>query len=171
MTANRISEKKLDQAFAKAFIGNIEFQRWVLRGGRFSRYGDDIKLLDRELSAARDLPEFWWRHCWCLLPDGSQSETDVFFVLEAESIRFAIHFENKPADGKLTMKQASDYRRRAAFMTNDDRWLEHRDFETVLLAPCSFIEQNESESSQFDRSITYEEIASFVPLFSASLSG
>ncbi|MFN2100894.1 hypothetical protein [Altererythrobacter sp. MF3-039] len=170
MSVRRISEKELDQAFAEVFIANHEFRIWVLKGGRFSRHAHDFKLLDRELSKARGLPDYWWRHCWCPLPDGSQSETDVFFVLEADSVRFAIHFENKPPDGKLTMRQAAGYRRRAAFMTNDERWLQHSDFETVLLAPQAFIEQNKAESSQFDRSMSYEEVANFVPLFSSALS-
>ena len=96
------------------------------------------------LQAADRKPDVahWSRFWWCLLPDGSQSETDLFFVFDAEGYRFALHIENKPPSGSLSLEQARGYRLRATFKANTPRWLSHVDFETILLAPMVFIEAN-----------------------------
>lgn len=165
------TEKDLDFAFAASFQNSAEFQHWLLLGGRFATHAGSARLLAQEMALTRGMPDHWWRHCWCKLPDGSESETDLLFVFEATSKRFAIHIENKPVHGKLTFEQAAGYRPRAAFMANDSRWLAYTDFETVLLAPSEFITKNQNAISQFDRSVTYEEVAKFAPLFAQTIHG
>ncbi|QIG54507.1 hypothetical protein G6N82_10405 [Altererythrobacter sp. BO-6] len=168
--ANKVSEAQLDQAFAEAFEDSFAFRAWVLQGGRFAHLANESALLINEQAAARNSRvNAWWRWWWCRLPDGSESETDLFFVFQSQAFRFALHIENKPRHGKLTFAQAADYRRRAAFMSNDDRWLNYSDFETILLAPQTFIEENAASAGQFDRAITYEDVAAHAPLFEKAI--
>lgn len=117
------------------------------------------------MARVRGIENHWWRHCWCKLPDGSESETDLFFPFDADRMRFAIHIENKPKHGKLSFDQAAGYRPRAIYMAHKPQWLEYWDFETILLAPNAFLEDNLLAIRQFDRVISYEKVAEFVPLF------
>lgn len=165
MPAVGIREVELDHAFAEAIEAAPELQSWLLAKGRFSRRAGRAVLLASEQRTARRSAKHWWKHWWCRLPDGSENETDIFLVLEAEGERFAIHVENKPPHGKLGMKQAVDYRRRAAFKANSDDWLNYSDFEVLLLAPEQFINRHPECAAQFDRCITYEEVSEFVPIF------
>lgn len=165
-----IKEVELDHAFAETLAENLEFQRWLLSNGRFSRHADKATLLVEEQTHARKSAKHWWKHWWCELPDGSENETDIFLVFEVEGSRFALHVEDKPAHGKLELRQAVDYRRRAAFKSNAVDWLDYSDFEVLLLAPAEFVERHSKCAAQFDRVITYEQVACFVPLFQAALS-
>ena len=162
----KINEGQLDQAFAEAFEQSAAMQIWLLEDGRFARFSKNAKLLADEQAAARK-PDVahWSRFWWCSLPDGSQSETDLFFVFDAQGYRFALHIENKPPSGYLSLEQASGYRRRATFKANTPRWLSYVDFETILLAPEGFIETNREAARQFDRTISYESAARFAPVF------
>jgi hypothetical protein len=168
-SGKRIHEAFLDHALAEALEGSPDLWIRLLRGGRFAHLADDARLLIEEQRSARKTVKHWWKHWWCRLPDGSEGETDLFLVFEAGAKRFAIHIENKPTDGKLSLRQARDYRPRAAFMANHKRWLSYADFETVLLAPQSFIEANREAASQFDRQISYEELSADIPIFGEAL--
>jgi hypothetical protein len=163
-----ISEVELDHAFAEALADNHQFQNWLLSGGRFSRHVGKATLLISEQASARKA-KHWWKHWWCRLPDGSESETDIFLVFDAAGHRFALHIEDKPPHGKLELRQAIDYRRRAVFKANSADWLNYTDFEVLLLAPAEFIERHLDCAAQFDRAITYEEVAKFAPLFDTTL--
>lgn len=164
----RISEVELDHAFADAIEGDYAFRHYLLINGRFARYADCARLLNNEQATARKA-KHWWKHWWCKLPDGSEWETDIFLVFEAANLRFALHIEDKPSDGILRVEQASAYRRRAAFKANDQKWLNYSDFETILLAPESFAKSNKDAASQFDRFLSYEEVARFAPLFGQAI--
>ena len=163
-----IKEVDLDHAFAEGLATDKHFQTWLLSGGRFARHAGKARLLVEEQANARKA-KHWWKHWWCRLPDGSENETDIFRVFEAEGRRFALHIEDKPPHGKLELRQAVDYRRRAAFKSNSAGWLNYSDFEVLLLAPAEFIERHSDCAAQFDRAISYEEVAQFVSLFAASL--
>jgi hypothetical protein len=165
----RISEAELDHAFADAIEQNFGFQQYFLQGGRFARHSAAARLLVDEQGSVRKA-KHWWKHWWCKLPDGAAWETDIFLVFETEAERFAIHIEDKPSDGTLCFEQAAAYRRRAAFKANDPKWLNYSDFETVLMAPSSFFTLNGEAAAQFDRTISYEEVARFIPLFSQALA-
>ena len=162
----KISEGQLDQAFAEVCEQSASMQKWLLEDGRFAHFSENAKLLAEEQVAARkSTVAHWARFWWCSLPDGSQSETDLFFVFDAEGYRFALHIENKPPSGSLSFEQARGYRRRATFKANTPQWLSYIDFETILLAPQAFIEANRDAAKQFDRTISYESAARFVPIF------
>lgn len=161
-----MQEVELDHAFAETLGASEEFQKWILSTSRFARFAEGARLLMGEQQSARKNARHWWKHWWSYMPDGSSSETDVFAVFEhGEGNRFALHFENKPPHGILKMAQAAGYRRRAAFWANTARFLNYADFETILLAPASFIAAHKDCASQFDRCLAYEEVRDWVPAF------
>ena len=164
----RISEVELDHAFAETVEHDKAFRSFILRGGRFERHAENARLLIEEQAAARKA-KHWWKHWWCKLPDRSEWETDIFLVFEAGSERFALHIEDKPVDGTLRLEQAAAYRRRAAFKANDKRWLGYTDLETILMAPAAFIANNGESTAQFDRTLSYEAVSTYVALFGAAL--
>ena len=165
----RVKEEQLDHAFAEMLQQDSAFRNWLLGGSRFSRFLDRARLLDEEQASARNA-KHWWKHWWCRLPDGSESETDVFAVFEPDGgHRFAFHIENKPAHGKLLFEQAAAYRPRAIFMAGQPRFLDYRDFETIVMAPKRFLEMNAECCRQFDRQLSYEDICEHVPLFERAL--
>lgn len=167
----RIPEVDLDHAFAETLEADYDFQHWLLSGSRFSWLVDEARLLVNEQASARRA-RHWWKQWWCELPDGSQSETDIFAVFEgANGRRFALHIEDKPGDGILTFRQASDYRRRAIFMARKERYLSYEDFETILIAPQIFLDSHADCRAQFDRAISYEALAQQIPLFSNAVGG
>jgi hypothetical protein len=163
-------EADLDHAFAETLEQSATLQSWLLSGGRFAKHAGAAQLLHEEQAASRKAAH-WWKHWWCTMPDGSQGETDIFAVFEAaDGERFALHIENKPPHGKLLFQQAAAYRPRAAFKANDPRWLGYSDFEVLIVGTAAFLAAHEESVRQFDRAVTYEEVAALVPLFADALA-
>ena len=50
-------------------------------------------------------------------------------------------------------------------MMNRREFLDYSDFETMLIAPLAFKREHQTKASLFDRYISYEEIARFIPEF------
>lgn len=170
MKVPSISEADLDLAFASAIESDPGFLVWILSTGRFARYANEARILIEEQRSARKSAAYWWKHWWCRLPNGTEGETDVFLILQAGALRFALHVENKPPSGSITLDQAQRYRQRAAYMAHKPRWLDYVDFETLLIAPRSFLDRNTAAVAYFDRAIDYESIAPFAPLFEEALN-
>ena len=168
-----ISELELDRAFSEKLVSSLDFYRWVLDQTKFRGLSKIAVLLHKEQAEAkpRKKPENWWRHWWCKLEDGHDSETDIFavFGFPETEIRFALHIEDKPPHGKFTPNQCLNYKKRAAFMSNKAKYMNYSDFTTILLAPNSFLESNSKVTHHFDCIISYELVAEFIPLFSKSL--
>jgi len=165
-----IQEVELDHAFAEHLEATPAFQTWLLSKTRFRRFAPEAILLAEEQAAARKA-KHWWKHWWLRCADGTESETDIFAVFEnSTKARFALHIENKPPHGKLLIKQAADYRKRAIQMAGKDKFLRYEDFATILLAPESFIRQHSECADQFDTHVTYEELADVIPLYADSLN-
>jgi hypothetical protein len=168
-----ISELELDRAFADRLAASSDFLRWVLKQTEFRELADDVILLHREQAEAKPAkkPENWWRHWWCRLEDGSESETDIFLVLKIASSqeRIAVHIEDKPPHGKFTPGQYLNYKRRAEFMANKEQYMNYSRYTTMLLAPRSFIEENEDKVKHFDSLLSYESVSTYIPLFANSL--
>ncbi|WP_449287798.1 hypothetical protein [Marinobacter salarius] len=168
-----ISELELDRAFADKVVASPDFLRWVLKKTEFCELAENLILLNREQAEAKPnkKPENWWRHWWCRLDDGSESETDIFFVLTMANSqeRIAVHIEDKPPHGKFTPRQYLNYRKRAKFMANKAQYMNYSRFTTVLLAPKSFIDGHEDEVKHFDSVLTYESVSMFIPLFAKSI--
>ena len=165
------SELDLDRAFTDKLVSSTEFCSWVLGKTKFRNQSKEAVLLDKEQAAAkpRKKPENWWRHWWCQLDDGSQSETDIFavFGFKDSSARFALHIEDKPPRGKFTPNQDLNYGPRAKFMACKAEFMNYSEFTTILLAPMAFCDKHSEEIKSFDAIITYEWVAKRIPLFAA----
>ena len=168
-----ISELELDRAFASKLISSREFCVWVLGQTKFAERSHEAILLNREQAQAkpRKKPENWWRHWWCRLADGTESETDIFVVFgfPGSTERVALHIEDKPPQGKFTPNQYLNYRLRAEFMAAKSKYMSYSDHTTVLLAPEAFIKKNSATVHHFDCRISYESVASAIPVFGQSL--
>lgn len=166
-----IKEAELDYAFADMLASSPQFQNWLLSSGRFAKSASELRLLATEQQEIRRAA-LWWKHWWCRLPDGTEGETDIFAVFEADDgKRVALHIENKPPHGKLTYEQSVRYRRRAAYKAFDPSWLSYIDFECILLASEEFLDRHAECASLFDRCLSYEPVSRFVPLFGQAANG
>jgi hypothetical protein len=144
----------LDEAFAAHVRQSPEFAIWLLGRTKFAA-----------AEAALDLAEPW-QFRWYRSPEtGLESETDIFLRFEPpEGSAFALHIENKVANGSFRKGQAATYRTRAA--DQRQRW-RYDDFCVVLIAPLSFRDRFPSECAKFDAFISHEEIAEHIPIFAA----
>ncbi len=165
------TEKELDVALENEFKTNSDFRRWFLSRTKFAM-GEPQCVLSRS------------NHPWGPIPytvtdpaTGRQesltreSETDVLLVCCASSgQRFALHIENKLANGRFEPLQAELYSPRGKHWLRREEYGYYEDFETILVAPCVFYECNKQSVDQhFDRFVAHEDIAAFIPLFGIAL--
>jgi hypothetical protein len=162
------TEKDLDRALETALRVDNGFREWFINKTKFKE----------------DSPKWIWSRSdnpWCSvklsLPNDQtgeteiverQGETDVLFVFVFENHpehRLALHIENKLASGKFTRFQAEVYRARAAKWVGDVRYGNYEDWDSVLLAPMSFLRQHASVAQNFGTCIAHEEVAEYVHSF------
>ncbi|HAN99973.1 MAG TPA: hypothetical protein DCQ98_22225 [Planctomycetaceae bacterium] len=87
------------------------------------------------------------------------SETDVLLLLRyPDGRRVALHIENKLEGGRFTPDQPAMYRARAAQWLGDPKYGSYVDFQTILIAPQSFLERHASGAAEFDVRIRTEEL-------------
>ena len=150
-----MDELSLDHCFWRAIRGSVPFQEWLISRTKFR--GRALSLVVDEL----------WHQRWYLDPETRRgSETDILLLFK-EAVtgdRYALHIENKPAHGKWEPDQAPNYLKRAVNRMKPWRYV---DFQTVLLAPVSFIRRHPAEVSHFQLTISYEEVGAFAPEFAA----
>jgi len=159
------TEGELDLAFANTIQTSREFRSWVLNQTKFRDLSSDVILLHEEQGKNRPV---WWQYWWCQVPElDEQRETDIFLVFECKTSgeRFSLHIENKKGSGKFLDGQPEGYEPRARFMLNTEKYLSYSDFETVLIAPSVFRENNRDKCDLFGVYISYEAIAAFIPEF------
>jgi hypothetical protein len=84
------------------------------------------------------------------------------FIDVTRTMRYALHVENKPDHGKWEQDQAKNYQTRAINRMKEWRYC---DFQTVLLAPVSFVARHPCDIAHFDLVISYEEVSAFIPEF------
>lgn len=89
----------------------------------------------------------------------------MVFEIANNQKRFALHIENKKSNGRFLEGQAEAYRVRAQHMANQAEYLNYEAFETILIAPRSFITKYGASCGFFDSIIPYEDVARFVPEF------
>jgi len=168
-----MKESDLDRAFAEKVRDCREFQSWITNRTKFREISDSLHLLDKEQaeSKPRKNPDNWWRHWWCRLEDGTESETDIFLVFSVLGTheRVALHVEDKPPHGEFTPRQYENYERRAHFMSGKNQFMNYGEYTTVLLAPMAFAERNADKVAHFDVFISYEDVAEHVEMFSTAL--
>jgi hypothetical protein len=160
-------EDDLCSVFANKITSSPEFTAWVLSHTKFREFGSRARVLREEQASIRPR-KFWWRHWWCTIPElAEQRETDIFIVFEVIDTkqRFALHIENKKGNGAFAKGQAEAYSFRAKHMMNRTEYLNYSDFATVLLAPLAFTHNNRAKCDLFDCSLSYEDVAKFIPEF------
>jgi hypothetical protein len=172
-THKAISELDLDRAIAEKIASSQDFRTWLLKQTKFaSDASDALLLIDEQIAAKpKKKPENWWRHWWCELGPGDGSETDIFVVFgfPNSNRRIALHIEDKPPHGKFEPNQHVNYGRRAKHMANNPNYMDYGDYATILIAPESFLAKNAAEVGHFDTRISYESIASEIPLIHSAL--
>jgi hypothetical protein len=162
-----LSEDALCRAFAFKMAEAPEFVGWVLAKTKFAPLRDTSRLLWEEQARRwpHVLPERWWRHWWCTVPELShQRETDIFLVFEVAGTndRFALLIENKLKSDFLP-GQAEGYEPKGRFMAAKPEYLNFSEFQTVLIAPAIFRMANREKSDIFDCYISYEALSEFIP--------
>jgi hypothetical protein len=166
------TEKQLDAALEQAFLGNAVFTQWFLGQTKFSGYAK------KPFFSRSDHP--WGRvvytatnpHTGISETSIKESETDVLVVFRAPDGKvFALHIENKTGAGKFTPLQPELYALRAEQWAKNPKYGYYTDFETVLVAPHAFFQRNEAAARSFDRFISHEDIAAFIPAFGGTLGG
>ena len=155
-----LSEKQLDKIFADALRDSEEFRAWVLSRTKFGNRDAEVVIIRSD-------------HPWSRSRlTGRDSETDILLVLRdrltAET--FALHFENKRANGSFTPLQPETYQERARQWLGLPKFGAYTDFECVLIAPRAFHSANHDKAEIFDRYIAYEDIAKILPGFGSSLT-
>jgi hypothetical protein len=163
------TEKDLDRALENALKNDAEFLRWFVDRTRFKGV----------------VPTFVWSRSdnpWCKVkldlpnvetgesePILRDSETDVLFVFRSESgKRLALHIENKLASGRFTLHQPELYQARAKLWMGRSKYGNYHEWDTVLLAPTSFLQRNAESARKFGATIPHEEISVFVPEFGSN---
>jgi hypothetical protein len=170
-----LTEDLLCRAFAEKVRGSREFLEWVISQTKFIEHQSRSRLLYEEQVRSRPhvLPENWWRHWWCRIPStGREGETDIFLVFgdTGTGTRFALHIENKK-NSEFLDGQSEGYEIRARLKMNDPKWLNYSDFETVLIASAAYRELRHTSCEPFNRFLSYEDIALFVPEFGLEMDG
>ncbi len=54
-------------------------------------------------------------------------------------------------------------------MANKEKYMNYSKITTMLLAPESFIQENEDKVKHFDSVLSYESVSKFIPLFAESI--
>jgi hypothetical protein len=152
------TEEQLDARLHAYLESSQEFLTWFL--GRTKFAGRRIRIL----LLRSDNP--WYQS----KRTRKQPETDILLVLEDldTNDRFALHIENKLANGKFGEDQPELYHERAEDWRGVAKWGSYADYEVVLVAPQCFFERNREKAELFHRFIPHEDIALFVPEFGAS---
>jgi hypothetical protein len=163
-----LNEDALCRLFAEKIRNSAEFRSWVLDQTKFGGHSDAILLHEEQAKSRPSVrADNWWRHWWCRIPSsGKEGETDIFLAFEAPRAksRFALHIENKMA-AEFLDGQPEGYEARARYKMSDPKWLNYIDFETILIAPREYREARRQSCDVFNRFISYESIATFIPEF------
>ena len=161
-----MSEKDLDEAFRRGLKESHKFRSWFLAKLVHGHGYEDLVFI------RSDNP---WCRMRVILPDAisgaltpveRDSETDVLAVFEnSAGKRLGVHVENKIASGNFTPHQPEMYAARAEHWTADSKYGSYDSWETVLLAPTSFVDRNATEVRKFTTRITHEEVSAVLPGF------
>ena len=151
------NELVLDHAFWEAIATDPLFRAWVVSRSKFA---------ERTLSLILDEK---WHQRWYRDPETKKdSETDILLMFRDldSGDRYALHIENKPDHRSWEPDQPENYRKRAFNRMAAWRYV---DFQTVLLAPVSFVARWPVEAAHFDLTMTYEEVGLYVPAFASAV--
>ncbi|MEO5925946.1 MAG: hypothetical protein ABIR70_19155 [Bryobacteraceae bacterium] len=162
------TEKELDKALETALKSNELFREWFISRTKFK--GDNPEYL----WSRSDSP---WTTVQLALPSDKtgefeimkrQGETDVLFVFQfpAEPMRrCGLHIENKLASGRFTKYQPQLYAARAKQWANNPKYGNYNEWDTVLVAPQSFLDGHYTLAKPFGAFVSHEEIAHYITNF------
>lgn len=153
----------LDELFALRMAQSRDFRAWFLSRTKFCRLWPLAHLMQMEQREALG-GEPWWRNWGPAGEDRVATRLLFLFEVEPTKLRFALHVESAERSEDLVASEQGAFRRTAQAMLNQDRFLDHMDFETVLLAPQELI-VTDARTLNFDRRIPFESIADFLPQF------
>jgi hypothetical protein len=151
----KVDELSLDHCFKQQLDTSVAFQEWIIGQTKFK---------DRHLEL---VIEKIWHQRWYRDPvTKKDSETDIFLVFRDKDSgqRVALHIENKIASSLWQPYQAENYKIRGEARKSS---YDYVDFQTVLMAPQSFIDAWAPQVAHFDVVITHEALSKFVPEFAA----
>jgi hypothetical protein len=164
------SEKDLDIALSNELQANPEFLAWFIGHTKFASR-------DAVFHGCRhDNP--WGSHPFPFVDPVTgkvttstrQSETDVLLIArDKNDTLLGVHIENKLGSGKFTDLQPEMYPHRAAYWLGNPRYGGYTEFDTVLVAPEAFRQRNTSQVLLFGCFVSYESVATFVPMFAQAL--
>lgn len=155
----------LDELFAMRMAQSRDFRAWFLSRTKFCRLWPLARLMHAEQRESLG-EDPWWRN-WSFDGDDRVAARLLFiFEVEPTKLRFALHVESAVRGEDLVASEQGAFRRTAQAMMDQERFLDHKDFETVLLAPQELI-VSDARTLNFDRRIPFESIAGFLPQFAA----
>ena len=161
------TEKDLDKALDEGFKHSSEFSKWFLSKTRFSKLNATYNWSRSDNPWGRFTFDVDKKENGKIEQITRDSETDVLVIFEDElNNKFALHIENKLANGKFTQYQPEFYSKRAEAWANNEKFGNYTDFETVLVAPIEFYKNNFRASQYFDKYVSYQEVAILLPEFS-----
>ncbi len=157
-------EKELDQRLEAALRDSPLFLDWLVGRTKFAGLGATY------VSSRSDHP---WSMVTLNSTDAESgeprsirrgSETDVLAILRlADGRLVALHIENKLEGGRFTPDQPAMYRARATQWCGDPKYGSYVDFQTILIAPKSFLERHATAAAEFDARISSEELLPRLP--------
>lgn len=163
------TEKQLDLALEQGIRSDSKFRTWFLSQ---TRTGSKFPTL---VTIRANNP---WGKVRMVLPNSTtgaleatrrESETDVLAIFESSNgQRLAFHIENKLANGSFTPYQPDMYAARAEAWRQIPKYGNYDEWETVLIAPASFVQGKQAEVAKFMSFISHESIAPHLPAFGAA---
>ena len=162
----KVTEKALDGAIEEKFKTSHPFVTWFLGKTKFS---------DTHATYHWSRSNNPWGRVAVTIQDPKtglkkkivrDSETDILVVFESkDKERFALHIENKLANGSFTEYQPELYSQRARTWLRNEKYCSYTDYETILIAPQKFRDRWTKESQLFDQFISHEDISKYIPMF------
>jgi hypothetical protein len=141
VAVERKYERDVDVLLAEEFSVNTAFAEWFRSQTKFET--SVAQVADVYVSKSDNL-----------------GESDLIVIYETEGgSRFALLIEDK-VDAPLQPEQVKRYRMRADRGAQQDLWT---DYEVILCAPAHYI-QGAPELDEFDRRISFEEVANFLQI-------
>ncbi len=165
------TEAALDAALARELKLGSAFLHWLVSRTRFAdEEVDEIVLLRTNNPWGKAKLRVWNGDEQRYESIVREGETDLLLVLKSRRRgRFALHIENKLANGSFTPLQPEVYRARAAAWMGNKSYGDYEEWETILIAPTAFHARNSYGCSKFDRYIPHEDIAAHIPEFASNL--
>jgi hypothetical protein len=161
-----LTEAQLDAALAKGLAANVQFSQWFFAQTRFAGQSAKCVFCRSDNPWSKVLLEVPHPTSGEIQALDKECETDVLAVYEsAAGTRFALHIENKLANGRFTENQPELYRERLSQWKGRKKLGEYSDATSVLVAPREFFERHRAKAEMFESFVPHESIALYLQEF------